>query len=57
VERRISAARIVAQKLPERFDQQGAIPTPSTPQEYIAFIKAELAKWAPVVQLSGAKVD
>jgi tripartite-type tricarboxylate transporter receptor subunit TctC len=51
--RRLLAARDVR----ERFGQQGAIPTPGTPQEYIAFIKAELAKWAPVVQLSGAKVD
>jgi tripartite-type tricarboxylate transporter receptor subunit TctC len=41
----------------ERFGQQGAIPTATTPQEYTAFIKAELAKWAPVVQSSGAKVD
>ena len=41
----------------ERFGQQGALPTPGTPREYVAFIKAELAKWAPVVQSSGAKVD
>jgi tripartite-type tricarboxylate transporter receptor subunit TctC len=41
----------------ERFAQQGAIATPTTPQEYTAFIKAELAKWAAVVRSSGAKVD
>ena len=41
----------------ERFSQQGAIPTPLTPQQYTAFIKAEMAKWAPVVKSSGAKVD
>ena len=41
----------------ERFAQQGAIPTPMTPQQYTAFIKAEMTKWAPVVKSSGAKVD
>ena len=41
----------------ERFAQQGAIPTPMTPSQYTAFIKAEIAKWGPVVKSSGAKVD
>ena len=41
----------------ERFSQQGAIPTPMTPQQYTAFIRAEIAKWGPVVRSSGAKVD
>ena len=41
----------------ERFGQQGAIPTPMTPQQYTAFIRAEIAKWGPVVKSSGAKVD
>ena len=41
----------------DRFAQQGAIPTALTPQQYTAFIKAEMTKWAPVVKSSGAKVD
>ena len=41
----------------ERYMQQGAIPTPMTAQDYTAFIKAEMAKWGPVVKASGAKVD
>jgi tripartite-type tricarboxylate transporter receptor subunit TctC len=41
----------------ERFGQQGAIPTPMTPQQYAVFIRAEIAKWGPVVKSSGAKVD
>jgi tripartite-type tricarboxylate transporter receptor subunit TctC len=41
----------------ERFAQQGAIPTPMTSPQYTAFIKAEIAKWGPVVKSSGAKVD
>jgi tripartite-type tricarboxylate transporter receptor subunit TctC len=41
----------------ERFAQQGAIATPMSAQRYTAFVAAEMAKWAPVVRSSGAKVD
>ncbi len=41
----------------ERFAQQGAIPAPGTPEEYGAFIRSEIAKWAKVVKASGAKVE
>jgi tripartite-type tricarboxylate transporter receptor subunit TctC len=41
----------------ERFAQQGALPTPTTPEQYTTFIKSEMAKWGPVVKASGAKVD
>ena len=49
-----------ALKLPdmqERFAQQGAIPAPGTPEDYGAFIRSEIAKWAKVVKVSGAKVE
>jgi tripartite-type tricarboxylate transporter receptor subunit TctC len=32
-------------------------PAPSTPEQFAAFVKAELAKYGPVVKASGAKVD
>ena len=35
----------------------GLDPLSSTPDEFAAFIKAEVAKWAPVVKASGAKVE
>jgi hypothetical protein len=28
-----------------------------TPQEFSAYFKAEMAKWANVVKVSGAKID
>lgn len=41
----------------ERLVAQGAIPSGNTPLEFAKLIEAEIAKWAPVVKASGAKVD
>jgi tripartite-type tricarboxylate transporter receptor subunit TctC len=41
----------------EKLLAQGAIPSGNSPQEFARFIDAEIAKWAPVVKASGAKVD
>lgn len=35
----------------------GAEPVGSTPQEFAALIRSEIAKWAKVVKVSGAKLD
>jgi tripartite-type tricarboxylate transporter receptor subunit TctC len=35
----------------------GLDPLSSTPDEFAAFIRAEIAKWAPVVKASGARVE
>ena len=35
----------------------GAIASPTTPEEMRAFIKAELAKWTPVIKDAGIKAD
>ena len=40
------------------LEKAGITPTPgSTPDTTTAFIKAELAKWAPIIKASGAQVD
>ncbi len=40
------------------LEKTGVDPTPgSTPQSTDDFIKAELAKWAPIIKASGAQVD
>ena len=41
-----------------RLQEVGIDPTPgSTPEGAAAFIKAELAKWAPIIKASGAEVN
>jgi tripartite-type tricarboxylate transporter receptor subunit TctC len=40
------------------LEKAGINPTPgSTPQTTEAFVKAELAKWAPIIKASGAHID
>ncbi len=41
----------------ERFAKLGAEPVGSTPEEFDAFIKAEIAKWGKVVKEAGIKAD
>ena len=40
-----------------RLLNEGARFIPMTPGEFGAFVKSEIAKWAPVVRASGARVD
>jgi tripartite-type tricarboxylate transporter receptor subunit TctC len=41
----------------QRLLVEGARYSPNTPEEFGAFIKSEIAKWAPVVKASGARAD
>lgn len=43
--------------LRKKLEDQGLNVTPSSPDEFGKLIKADIAKWAPVVKDSGAKVD
>jgi tripartite-type tricarboxylate transporter receptor subunit TctC len=40
-----------------RLVGEGARAVATTPEEFGAFVKAEIAKWAPVVKASGARAD
>lgn len=40
-----------------RLPGEGARFMPNTPEQFGAFVKSEIAKWAPVVRASGARVD
>ncbi|HKA43113.1 MAG TPA: tripartite tricarboxylate transporter substrate binding protein [Burkholderiales bacterium] len=42
----------------KRLQEVGIDPTPgSTPEKVAEFVKAELAKWAPIIKASGAELD
>ena len=41
----------------ERLSSQGAEIAANTPEQFAAFIRAEIGKWAKVVKDSGARVD
>jgi tripartite-type tricarboxylate transporter receptor subunit TctC len=41
----------------DKLSHQGADPVGSTPEELAEYMRAETAKWAPVVKASGATVD
>ena len=40
-----------------RLPNEGARFAPNTPEQFAAFVKSEIAKWAPVVKASGARID
>lgn len=46
-----------APEVREKIAAEGAEPLGGTPEQFGALIKSEIAKWAPVVKDSGAKVD
>ncbi len=52
-----SAKAIASPAVKERLVASGAIPSGASPQEFAAFIDAEMKKWSVVVKASGAKID
>ena len=60
VVQRLNKAFTDALRAPEtqtRFAQLMAEPVPTTPEQFSAFMKKELARYEPVVKASGARVD
>ena len=57
---RVSADLAAVVRMPEiraRLAELGAEPVGSTPEEFAAYNRSELTKWAKIVKDSGAKVD
>lgn len=54
---RAIVAILGTQETRSRLSSQGAEPLTSTPEEFAAFIKAEIVKWGKVIKFSGARVD
>jgi tripartite-type tricarboxylate transporter receptor subunit TctC len=48
---------IASAEFKRQVESQNAAPAPTTPSEYAAFVKAEQAKWGPVVTATGAKLE
>jgi tripartite-type tricarboxylate transporter receptor subunit TctC len=58
--RRLSDAARQAVATPEvrrRIEIEGATPIGNSPQDFAAFVHAEIPRWARVVKYSGAKPD
>ena len=57
---RLSRDIVGALQTPEvrgRITQDGGEPVGGTPEQFNAFIRAEISKWAEVVRVSGARID
>jgi tripartite-type tricarboxylate transporter receptor subunit TctC len=55
--RRASVAALTSAELKQQFESQNAAPSPTTPDEFAAFVQAEQAKWGPVVLATGVKLE
>jgi tripartite-type tricarboxylate transporter receptor subunit TctC len=55
--RNASMAVLRSGELKKQFDSQSAVPSPTTPEEFAAFVQAEQAKWGPLVLATGAKLE
>ncbi len=51
------AARLLAPETRESLSKQGAEPVASTPDQFAAFIKAEMAKWSVVIKAAGLEAS
>jgi tripartite-type tricarboxylate transporter receptor subunit TctC len=41
----------------KRLLEQGAVPVGNTPEEFARLVREEVARWAEVVKVSGARAD
>ena len=41
----------------DRMLSEGTVPFPSSPDEFLAYMKSELRKWGEVVKLAGIKPE
>ena len=48
---------LASPEIVERLNAQGAEPMPGTPEAFASFMRAEMAKWAPVVKQAGIKAE
>ena len=51
------AARMLAPETRDSLSKQGAEPVASTPDQFAAFIKAEMVKWSAVIKAAGLEAS
>jgi tripartite-type tricarboxylate transporter receptor subunit TctC len=44
-------------EMQERLAEGGSKATPMGPKEFLAFIKEDTERWAPIIRASGARVE
>lgn len=54
---RAAVAALKSDEIKKQFDTFNAVPAPTTPQQFEAFILAEQAKWGPLVLKAGVRLD
>jgi tripartite-type tricarboxylate transporter receptor subunit TctC len=57
---RLSAAALWTLKQPDFLEKQAALgltPRPGTPEELAAQVKADIARWTPIIKAAGIKLD
>jgi tripartite-type tricarboxylate transporter receptor subunit TctC len=54
---RAAIAALNKSELKKQFATLNAVADPMTPQQFAAFIRAEQAKWGPVVAKTGVRLD
>ncbi|MCX8115531.1 MAG: tripartite tricarboxylate transporter substrate-binding protein, partial [Burkholderiaceae bacterium] len=50
-------AILQASEVRQRIEAAGWDPVGGTPEQFAAYLKAERARWAPIVKRAGARID
>jgi len=50
-------ASINTKDVTDRMLNEGTVPTPSTPEEFTAYITSELKKWGDVIRSAKIKIE
>jgi len=50
-------AIVKSREVAERFGADGAVPAGTTPQQFAAFLRSEMKKWAQVIKEAGIKLE
>ena len=51
------AAALSVTEVRERLIAQGVEPSPNTPDEFAAYLKSEITKWAKIIRAAGVKPE